>query len=59
MDPVILEEAYEKEDQLRNAIIFAREYLKTKSLTSDQVFMSPLMSLNDDMPFHFVDKVSV
>ncbi len=32
-----LQEAYEKEEQLKSAIVFAREYIKTTKLTTDQI----------------------
>ena len=37
MDPFDLKDAYEKEDQLRSGIVFAREYLKTTKISSDQL----------------------
>jgi magnesium chelatase subunit D len=37
MDPKALAEIYEKEDQLRNAIVFAREYIKTTKVSTAQL----------------------
>jgi magnesium chelatase subunit D len=37
MDPAELQSIYEKEDNLKAAIIFAREYLKTTKVSSEQI----------------------
>jgi len=37
MDPAKLADIYEKEEQLKSTIIFAREYLKTTKLSTDQL----------------------
>ena len=37
MDPKELAEIYEKEDQLKNAIVFAREYIKTTKVSTAQL----------------------
>ena len=42
MDSLELAEVYEKEEQLKAAIVFAREYLKTTKLSTAQLQVTPL-----------------
>lgn len=37
MDPAALASMYEKEEQLKSAIVFAREYLKTTKISTEQL----------------------
>lgn len=37
MDKLSMDELYEKEEQLKSAIVFSREYIKNTKLTTDQV----------------------